>query len=200
MQLQLIRKIILILSALLLSSCLSPLPNNHQNDFVLNAINPNCLHAPCRNVTLLVNKPKTEHIYNTTQMAYSICPFTLSYYSKNYWADTPPNMLLPLIAQSLQNTCHYRAVVTQPYSGSTDLRLNTQLVVLKQDFSCCPSRSRIVLRAQLVNASTGKLIAACQFDRCAIAPQASPYGGAIAANAAVAQMLGDLTAFCLRVS
>lgn len=200
MQLQSIRKIILMLSAVLLNGCLSPLPNNHQCDYVLNAINPNCLHAPCRNVTLLVTKPKAEPIYNTTQMAYSTCPFTVSYYSKNYWADTPPNMLQALMVQSLQNTCHYHAVVPQPYSGKVDLKLNTQLVVLKQDFSYCPSRSRVVLRAQLVNASSGKVIAACQFDRCFIAPQANPYGGVIAANAAVAQILGDLAAFCLRVS
>ncbi len=195
-------KSLLLMMLMLLSGCtlFSPVKNAPQNTYIINKINPNTLHAEPTHLTLLVNAPQTTPAYNTTQMAYMTCPYQFSYFSKNSWIDTPAEMLLPLIVQSLQNTCHYHAVVIPPFSGQYDLVLNTQLIKLQQQFLTCPSRAHIVLRAQLVNANTERVISSCQFDVSAAAPEQNPYGGVIAANCATAQLLAQLTQFCLRAS
>lgn len=201
------KKIILGLSLIFLTlslsgcSLFSPIKNS-KNTYVINSVNPNTIHAQPTSLTLLVNVPQTTQAYDTTQMAYIACPYELSYFSKNAWIDTPAQMLLPLMVQSLQNTCHYHAVVTPPFIGQSDLILSTQLVQLQQEFLECKSCSRehIIMRAQLINAATQRIIAACQFEVCERAPQNCPYGGVVAANCATAKLLAQLTQFCLQAS
>jgi len=202
MELLLTLRVVLVSSILLLltgCSLFSPVDNS-QKTYVLATVNPNVLHAPKTNLTLLVTPPQTSQAYNSTQMAYALCPYTLAYFSKHSWADTPPEMLLPLIVQSLQNTCHYHAVVIPPFGGNYDLALNTQLILLQQEFMKCPSRAHVVLRAQLINNTTQKVIATRQFDVRVIAKSDNPYGGVVAANCAVAKVLQELTQFCLQAS
>lgn len=190
-----------LLSGLLMTGCtlFSPVKNQQQNTYIINSI-PGCVpKAPLSPLTLLVTPPQTTQPYNTNQIAYSTCPFTLSYFAKNFWVDTPPQMLLPLIVQSMQETCHFHAVVIPPFAGGYDLVLNTQLLQLKQDFSCHPSRVHLMLRAQFIDA-TGHVIATRQFCITAVAPCDDPYGGVVAANKAVASLLAQLTRFALDVS
>lgn len=186
---------------LLLAGCsiFAPIKSQQENTYIINSI-PGCVpKAPHSPLTILVTPPQTTQPYNTTQIAYSTCPFTLSYFAKSFWADTPPQMLLPLIVQSLQETCHFHAVVIPPFPGDYDLQLNTQLLQLQQDFSCHPSRVHLMLRAQVIDA-TNHVIATRQFCITMIAPCDDPYGGVIAANKAVAALLTQLTQFVLTVS
>ena len=76
---------------------------------------------------LLISVPETIPVYNTTEMAYMIKPYQIAYFSLNQWAETPAEMLQPLLVQTLQNTHHFKAIVTPPYSGHFDYVLNTQI-------------------------------------------------------------------------
>jgi cholesterol transport system auxiliary component len=196
------KRILVLLLVLLLSGCsiFGPAKTGRDNTYVISAINSNCLHSYPTKLTLLVDTPEAMEAFNTAQMAYSRCPFELRYFSKSAWADTPPNMLLPLIVQSLQNTCHFHAVVAAPFSDHYDLLLNTQIIKLQQDFACCPSRVHIILRAQLINESTGNVMAARQFCVTAAAPCDNPYGGVIATNRATTFLLNELTCFVLQAT
>jgi cholesterol transport system auxiliary component len=184
-------------SAILLSSCsVFPPAKSNTNNYQL-AQTPSVSNRSMRPITLLVLKPETNSIYNTNQIAYTLRPYEVAYFSKNHWADTPPNMLQQLIIQTLQNTHYYRAIVSPPFAGRYDYLLTSQLIELKQDFMHNPSIVRVVLRAQLTRASTGRIVAAKQFSDSQIAPENTPYGGVIAANRAVANVLAQLTRFCL---
>lgn len=198
----LIKKLSVFLIILFLNGCslFGPIKNTHENTYIINTLNPNVIHAPRTCLTLLINPVVTTQAYNTTQIAYSLCPYQLSYYSKNYWADTPADMLLPLMVQALHNTCHYHAITILPSSEKYDLVLNSQLIQLQQEF--CPNSSRIhlVFRAQMVQASTQHVIAECQFNIYECAPCNNPYGGVIAANRAVAKLLTQLANFSVQVS
>lgn len=196
-----LRIILCLLTGLLISGCsvFAPVKNQQGNTYIINSV-PGCVpKAPRSPLTLLVTPPQTTQPYNTTQIAYSTCPFTLSYFAKNFWVDTPPQMLLPLIVQSMQDTCHFHAVVIPPFAGGYDLVLNTQLLQLQQDFRCHPSRVHLMLRAQVIDA-TNHVIATRQFCITVIAPCDDPYSGVIAANKAVAALLAQLTKFVLDVS
>lgn len=193
--------LILLLAIMLSTGCsiFGPVKDS-QNTYMLTAL---CPHVGCgtkNGLTLLVQTPQTIQAFNTTQMAYVLCPYQLSYFSSNAWADTPPQMLMPLMVQALQDSRHFHAVVMPSFGGNYDLLLNTQLIMLQQEFTCHPSRSHIVLRAQLINNHDQSVLAACQFDVAVPAACDNPYGGVIAANKAVALLLSQLTEFVLRAS
>lgn len=192
---------ILLLILFCLSGCslFGPVKSPQENTYVINTLPPCYFHSYKSHLTLLVSQPQTPQAYNTNQIAYSLCPYALSYFSKNFWVDTPPQMLQPLIVQTLQDTCHYHAIVSPPFAGNYDLVLNTQLLNLYQDFKCKPSVVRLGIRVQLLDTS-GHVIATRQFCINTIAPCDNPYGGVIAANQAVACFLAQLAKFVLIVS
>lgn len=190
-----------ITSVLLLSGCISLGPNSSPaQTYILNKVNSNCIHAERTSAVLLVTQPIPAPAYSGPQMAYTLRCYQISYFANNRWVEPPNRMLQPLIVKSLQNTGHYKAVVSTPYIGSYQWRLDTELVELKQYFTVCPSEVRVVLRARLVNAQTGQLIAAKEFTACEQAYPNCPYAGAIAANQAVAEILRKLALFTVSYS
>lgn len=183
---------------LLLIGCFS-VKRDTTATYVLNTPAPNVIHAPRAPITLLVSLPKASAGYNSQRIAYMMKPYQLNYFTKSFWAESPSRMLQPLIVESLQQTGHYRAVVSVPFSGVYDLRLDTELVQLQQEFFKNPSCVRLVLRAQLLDANTQKIIANREFVAEEISPQENPYGGVIAANRATEKLLQELVKFCVQV-
>lgn len=189
----------LIVSICMLAGCsfLSPAKGNYPNQYVINKM-------PCyvpvkkkRAIVLLVTKPEVKAMYNTTQMAYMIRPYQISYYSLNQWAETPDEMLQPLLVQTMQNTHHFKAVVTPPYNGIYDYELNTEILSLLQDYTCRMPVLVMTVRAQIIKSSRNRVIATRQFTVVQPLPQRSPYGGVFAANAATAHILERVAVFGL---
>lgn len=185
-----------IASVFLLNGCLNLGPTSGTaQTYILNKVNPNCIHAPRTSAVLLVTQPTAAPAYAGPQMAYTLRCYQINYFANNRWVESPSRMMQPLIVKSLQNTGHYKAVVGTPYVGSYQWRLDTELVELKQYFTVCPSEVRVVLRARLLNSQTGQLIAAKEFTACEQAYPNCPYAGAIAANQAMAEILRKLALF-----
>lgn len=189
------------LSATLLTSCslLSPVKTNDESKYLLTAV-PGVKKQTMRHTTLLVLKPETSAAFNTNQIAYKTRPYQLAYFAKNRWAETPSNMVQRLMVQTLQNTRHYHAVITTPFTGTYDYMLSTQLIELVQDFTQNPSIAKLTLRAQIIRTSDSHVIAAKQFSASSVAPENTPYGGVIAANQAISQILSELSIFCVKSS
>jgi cholesterol transport system auxiliary component len=55
---------------------------------------------------------------------------------------------------------------------------------------------RFTLRATILDSATRQVIAAREFDAVAAAPSEDPYGGVVAANQAVRDVLASLAEFC----
>jgi cholesterol transport system auxiliary component len=190
-------KVLLILGAstlLMACSAFSPVKVEPTNTYVLSQTPTPAIKKTSRQMTVLVNYPQSSAVYNTTQMAYSTLPYEISYFSKNQWADTPSQMLQPLIAKTLQNTHYFRQVVTPGMLGRYDYILNTQLLQMQQVFFNHSSQMRMGLKAQIVNATSGQIIATKEFS--VVEPAApTPYGGVVAANRGVAKLLTQLVQF-----
>lgn len=182
---------------LLLSSCFSPV-KFETTTYELGSTPDVPKAKSAHPKTILVLLSDSDSIYNTTQIAYTIRPYQVSYFSKNVWADTPTNMLEPLLIQTLQNTNHYRAVVSSDYMGNYNYILSVQLLKLEQDFTTKPSVVRLSIRAQIIRAGTNQLIATKEFSTVESAQLNTPYCGVIAANRATARILGELANFSLR--
>ncbi len=196
----LIQSLILSTSTALLISCsfLSPVKVDPESNYMLNAVPNDIKMHSQRPVTLMVAMPETMPAYNTTQMAYTIKPYQVAYFTRNRWAETPAQMLQPLIVQSLQNTGHFQAIVTPPFIGTYHYILNSQILQLQQNFTVKPAALQLIIRMQLVNMITGKVVATKHFSIREPIRQKTPYGGVLAANRASERFLNQMVDFCLQ--
>lgn len=191
--------IVVMLSTIMLASCLSPVKTKPIYRYVLTALPMQIPYVrQAHSATILVTEPDANAAYATKRMAYSVRPYQISYYVKNTWAETPARMLQPLIAQSLMRTNYFRAVVTPPFIGSYDYILNTHIVKLQQDFTRRPPMLELVVIVQLSRVLTNRVLATRQFSYAEPIFQCNPYAGVIAANRATESLLTDLTRFCLK--
>jgi|SRR6266498_1744399 len=145
--------------------------------------------------TLLVLAPETNPVYDTTRMVYSIRPYQIAYFSRTEWAETPPQMMHPLLVQTLRRTGDFSAVVTPPFMGRYTHALRTEILALQQDFTSEPATLRLVLRVQLVAQASHQVIATKEIDVREPMPEKTPHGGAIAANDATARALREVAEF-----
>lgn len=191
-------RIICVLSAMMLfSSCALFSPAKpHQTTYVLNSVPSYVPTKRIRHIDLLVNMPEADSAYDSKLMAYTTKPYGIAYYSRNSWAETPPHMLQPLIVQTLEKTHHFHTIVTSAM-GRYDYMLNTHLIKLQQNFLYCPVTYELVLQVELIRATTNKIVAAKRISVTEIVPQATPYGGVIAANRATAKALQQIATFVL---
>lgn len=185
-------------AAALLAACtaLQPPEPDRASLYVLEAPPAAGTPRPRRDLVLEVSAPRARAGFDTPLMAYTERPSALEYFARNRWADTPARMLAPLLAQSLDRAGGFRAVVQAPSAAVAALRLDTELVRLQQDFGVRPSEIRLTLRAQLIDAAAGRVLATAEFDEAEAAPSDDPYGGVIAANRALGRLLGRLADFC----
>jgi cholesterol transport system auxiliary component len=182
----------------LLGACtaLQPPPADQASTYVLEAKPAAGAPRPRRDLVLEVSAPRARPGFDTPQMAYTQRAHALEYFARNRWADAPARMLAPLIAQALEQSGGFRAVVQAPSLAAAGLRLDTELVRLQQEFGAKPSRVRLTLRAQLIDVDARRVLASAEFDETEAAPSDDPYGGVLAANRALARLLERLAAFC----
>ncbi len=150
-----------------------------------------------RAAALLVLRPDTQAIYDTTQMAYMARPYQVDYFTQYAWGATPSQMLLPLLVQTLENTHAFAAVLTAPYAGHYSFALRTEILELMQDFTAQPPVLRFALRLQLSDSTTGRIIATKSISLREPLEQESPYAGVVAANRAAAKALSEVAKFVL---
>lgn len=142
---------------------------------------------------LVVATPTAASGYATGRMAYVEQPFRLDYFAYHRWADSPARMLEPLLIEALEGSGLFRHIVASPAVVDADYRLETEIVELAQHFPGGGSEVRLHVRFRLVDLSDQKLLFSETFRVREIAPEASPYGGAVAANRATAALLRRLT-------
>jgi cholesterol transport system auxiliary component len=171
--------------------------NTNVNKYVLNGIYKQSRWCFASCYTLFIAEPSVQPGYETDQMIYLINPYQPKAYAKNKWIAPPNEMLTSLIAQSLRNTHFFRAVVTAPFAGEAQYRLETRLLKLQQEFFCSPSQIRMVLHAVVIDNNCHQAIGERIFEAVVLAPQNNPYGGVIAANKATRLLLGQIANFVI---
>ncbi len=184
---------------IMLSACsLKPVKTDENATYRIEPTQVAIAKRPATTKTLLVNMPTANAGFKTTKMAYVTKPYELQYFTRNRWVADPNKMLMPLMTNALAKSGRYHAVVSSPYSGSTNLRLDTQLLKLQQDFMQEPSQVELSIAVQLIDTQQQKVIASRQFDLVEQSPIDAPYGGVIATNKATAKFLQQLTQFVTR--
>ena len=153
-----------------------------------------------RDLVLAVSMPRARPGFDTSQIVYLHQPHELDYFVANRWADTPARMLEPLLLQALEQTGSFRAIVRAPGVVPANIRLDTELVRLQQDFGTQPSKVQITLRAQLIDMNDQRVLAVKLFDETENAASDNAYGGVITANRLLQRVLDQLSDFCINES
>ena len=142
---------------------------------------------------LLLSAPQAEPGFDTPRMVYLTRPHEVSYYATNQWAETPARMIGTLLMRSLEKSGLWRVVVPIPSSVRGDYRLDTQGLVLQQEFLQRPSQVRVGFRLQLVRVHEQAVLGSHRFEVVETAATDDAYGGVLAANRAVATLLEQVT-------
>lgn len=146
--------------------------------------------------TLIISPPRAAAGFDSQRIIYLREPHKLDYFAHSEWVDPPARMLGPLMLTAIQNSGAFHAVVLTPGAAAGDLRLDTEIVRLQQEFLGSPSRVRFTLRATLVVDRTRRVLAWREFDGYVEAASEDPYGGVLAANRVVQTVLEQLSDFC----
>lgn len=146
-------------------------------------------------LTLAVSPPRAAPGYDTARMAFMRQPHALEYFAKNGWADTPAKMLGPLLVRALEQRSGYRAVAPATGMVKGDVRLDVEIILLRQEFTASPSRLHLMLRAQLVEQAGYRVLASRVFEIFESALSDDPYGGVVAANRALPRLLEQIAEF-----
>ena len=184
--------------ALALSGCTALQPPK-VSDTHLYTLDAEVVASPNRNpLVLAISMPGAWPGFDTQQMAYRQRPMELEYFATHRWADTPAHMLRPLLVQSLEPV--FQSVVSTPGSLPADIRLDTEIIRMQQDFTVLPSRAELVVRAQLTDLKARRVIAVKVFDESVAATSEDAYGGVMAANRALQRILVQMAEFCVHAS
>lgn len=146
---------------------------------------------------LLVSTVTTVPWLNTTKMAYQTTSQQIGYFAQSQWISPPNTLIQPIIVHALLNSRNYLAVVSPPYYGVYNQRLDIQVLKFQQIFTQEPSYYQVTLQARLLNAGTQRLIAEKRFTATVPAPYDNPEGGVTAANQAIQLLLPQLVRFSI---
>ena len=186
--------------ALALAAGCTALPTPKVEDPVLHVLDakPAIARAQtARDLVLEVSVPRAAPGFDTAALLYVRKPFVLDAFATHRWADAPARMIATPLTRALEQTGYFRAVVPAPTGVPTDLRLDTELVRLQQDFTSRPSRVELSLRFRLLDLRGRRVVASRVVDVDVAAPSDDPDGGVIAANAALANALAQAAAFAV---
>jgi len=150
----------------------------------------------CAAAALLVFPPQADALYDTTQMAYTVQAHQVAYFSRHEWAETPSQMLLPLLIGALHDT-HCFDAVAPPSAYHYTRALRAELVELLQDFTAQPPLLRLALRVQLSDDAAGRVIASKDITLREPLSQRTAEAGVVAANKATAAALQEVVMFAL---
>lgn len=146
-------------------------------------------------VVLVISATRAAPGFDSPAIAYVMRPHEIDYFTKSRWIDAPARMLAPLAARALEHCGAFRAVVYHPGAVAADLRLDTELVRLQQEFIGKPSQVRFTVRARLVDLNQRHVIALREFEEIEPAKEDNAYGGVEAANRALQRILARLVEF-----
>jgi cholesterol transport system auxiliary component len=150
--------------------------------------------------TLVINPSRAAAGFDSQRIIYLRQAHQLEYFAHHQWLDTPARMLSPLMVSALARAAAFDAVLLSASGVAGDIRLDTEVLRLQQDFRKQPSSVQFTLRVTLLDRTKGLVLATRDLDAIVPATSDNPYAGVIAANTAVAEVMEQLTALCAETS
>jgi len=172
-----------VLLAASLAACSAPGPREADRYYVLDA-GAAPVVAQRSGPALVVAPTTAASFYDTQDIAFSRAPGTRGYYQFNHWTERPQRSIHRQLAMRLEGT-----------GAKGALRLHTQLEEIYHDATEQPGTAHITIRAELVNANNGTVLARRTFTRSSPASSYDAPGAVRGFNEALAALLGEIGAW-----
>ncbi|MFZ6873730.1 ABC-type transport auxiliary lipoprotein family protein [Undibacterium sp. Di27W] len=164
----------------------------------LEAIAPGSSPVPANaTATIMLGTVRAAAGYDSNRMLFMRQQYQVEEFQQSQWQKPPAAMLMPLVAAALESSGIFKVVLQAPSAVLTTYRLDLEILSLQQDFSSKPSQVHFKLRAHLSDRQNQQIIAWHEFSISVPATSEDAYGGVLASNQAVAQVLQQLRAFCV---
>jgi cholesterol transport system auxiliary component len=186
----------LIMAMIFTAGCAVKMPQITTYSFIV-PTPPINAQPPRTHSVLLVSTMSADPAFKNNNMIYVKNPGDLRNFSVNAWVAPPAQMFVPLIVQHLEAKNYFRAVVTPPFMGQSDYRLDTRLIILQQEFYGPQSEVRCLVEAVLTRGENGHVVASRRFLAIVPAPGNNPASGAAAANRAASQISEEIADFVI---
>lgn len=187
------RRLVFLLAAAALAGCaVPPAAEPRIVTSLLDELPRDVPHRAASALTVVVFPPQTRAALDTREMAYTVQPHQLAYYAQHQWAETPPQMLQPLLVRTLEATGAFHAVVTPPSTVAASLAMQTDIVEFVQDHAASPPVLRLVLRVRLEDPRSHGVLGTREIAIDEPMARPGPEAGVVAANAAVAKALREV--------
>lgn len=187
---------ILLLTVLSISACspLAPINLPDEKQYVINKLPAIKTANHVTTATVLVLLPSTTPLYNTTAIIYSPTHYEMRKLASLRFSETPAEMLLQLLQQSLENSQRFKFVVTPPYNGSYQYQMSTHITQFYLDRTVYPAVFRCSLLIEWQNAVTQQLLISKRINASAAINGQQNSAIIDAANRAVASALSAVLA------
>lgn len=130
--------------------------------------------------------------FDSPRMAYVLAEHQLAYFTQSAWVESPADMLAPLLVRAVVRNGVFRASVSPGSTARSDVQLESELLLLQQEFDQHPSRVRLAVRVSLVANAGRRILATRVFQSVADADSEDAAGGVAAANLAARQLVTDI--------
>ncbi len=154
---------------------------------------------PHTHKTLQVNIGQALTTLRTSKMAYQTSEPRFNYFVSHSWLAPPSSLISPVIAEALEQSAYFKAVVIAPaYAGTTDYQLTITLFKLQQNFTASlqTSTEQLSLQLVLIDSLKNKPIAAHTFS-IEVPSAPDPVSGVRAANQALAELMPKMVEFVI---
>ena len=172
--------------SLLLASCAGQSPHL----YMLDGVEAPPYRGIRQPMTIALGEPGARAGYDTPDMAYTTKPHEIRYFSRNRWIAPPAKMLQPILSDALSK--RFDQVVDAP--AAAGLRLDSEIVLFRQEFSGGSSRFHLVVKARLGRGDNRT------FDVSEPCASNDPYGGVLAANSAIAEVSRRIADYALEAA
>lgn len=185
---------------LLISAC--GLPGNQKSAqkevFILQAEQissrpGNLASRPC--LSLRIRQPESAPGLDTARMAYRTDSNRIDYFAYNEWVASPARMMAALMEARLDESGMFGSIVSGSSDIRTDLRLDSHVLSLYQDFTGETGAALLSVKVNLIDVSGRTLMNSETFSYRVPANERNAESGAVAANQAAGRFLDDLTNF-----
>jgi len=189
---------VVLLAAITACSIRGPAQRTAKQVFVLQGTPASSEHlkaADQSGCSLRVSTPSSASGFNTARMAYSTEPNQLDYFAYHEWAAPPAKMIAELMETRLDASGLFKFIISGSPGVRADLRLDSHLQSLQQDFRADTSSVNLTLKISLIEVGTRNLVDSRSFSYWETAKSANAQAGVAAANHAVEQFIIDLSDF-----
>jgi len=186
----------IIISILSITGCFSPVKMPTLNQYFFNP-NIETINTKSTPYSLLVTTPIAAAGYKSYKMAYIRKPSELYYYTRNRWVSPPAEMLQPLLVESIQRSHRFKAVVSAPFTGKADYRLDTEIVYLRQNLTTPSNQSEMAIQVRLIDNFNQRIIASRMIQQSAEVPQLMVYHSVLITNIVLEKLLAEITHFVI---